>query len=108
MIKSNTFIDITFKSITFGWFDYVDSLERIHTNAFNSHIHTLKQFQFLDWSIALPSSEPIINHPPDYNIFEMLSSLVNLEALVFESKLIESIPDKAFQSLNGLQNKFLY
>ena len=95
-IESNTFFDITFNIIVI---EHVDSLERIHTNAFSSCTHTLQEFNFQDYTSSHATNELIINDLPDYNYFKMLSSFVNLQSLLFFTKLMTSIPDNAFQPI---------
>jgi hypothetical protein len=100
-IESNTFYDINFKIIIF---ERPTSLERIHTNAFASCIHTLQRFEY-NLNNRDNTSEGLISDSPDYNILEILSSFVNAEFIVFSNKALTSIPDYAFQPVNGPQNK---
>jgi hypothetical protein len=104
-IEPNTFYDITFESIGLSW---PDSLERIHTSAFISCIHTLKSFEYYHWGSSFQETGALIDDPPNYSIFGMLSSFVNVEKVDVRGSLLVSIPENAFrglQPINGPQDK---
>jgi hypothetical protein len=46
----------------------------------------------------------LTNSPPNYDLFHMLSSMINLEKLELYYTSITTIPSHAFQPVNGIQN----
>src|SRR5258708_34260367 len=46
-----------------------------------------------------------MNEASNYNIFDMLSSFVNLETITIYSESVTTIPENAFKIVNGQQTK---
>jgi hypothetical protein len=93
-LEENTFSDITF--------DYIQianstNLKLIHTNAFNSSnsfIHDLAVF-----------NSPIVNSPPNHDIFHLIRSMINLRNIQLDGTQITEIPSNAFQPLEGSESQ---
>jgi hypothetical protein len=50
----------------------------------------------------------LTNSPPNYDLFHMLSSMINLESVELDYTSITAIPSHAFQPVNGIQNNLTY
>ncbi len=93
-IEENTFSEITFDEISIF---YARNLTSINSHAFTSTNLVTKVIEIF--------FTPIINSPPNYDIFLMLSSFINLEKLVINGTQISEIPSYAFRSIIGIQSK---
>jgi hypothetical protein len=93
-IEENTFFEVTFDEI---FIDRAANLKSINSHAFNSTNSVTKRFTLWD--------APIVNSPPNYDIFVMLSSFINLEGVILIGTQISEIPSYAFRPINGIQSK---
>lgn len=93
-LEENTFFEIKFNEIEI-W--YASNLTSINTHAFTSTNLVTERFSV--------SHAPLVNSPPNNDIFVMLSSLINLEVLKIFGTRISEIPSNAFRPILGLQNK---
>jgi hypothetical protein len=50
----------------------------------------------------------LTNSPPNYDLFHMLSSMINLEKVELYYTSITAIPSHAFQPVNGIQNNLTF
>ena len=90
ILNESSFLDITFDNFVGR------NIDLIHNKAFGKTTEFIKNFI---------NSEGFINHKPkEYDIWNVLSSLVNVENIDVELNITE-IPTKAFSSLNGRQSK---
>jgi hypothetical protein len=103
-LPENTFGDITFESL---FISNAPNLTSIHTKAFSgTDTHGLT-YEFNIFNTSLKNS------PPNYDIFQVLSSMVNIKLIYLTDNIIEEISDNAFRPINGPQNNlsllyFLY
>ncbi len=103
-LEENTFYGITFDEI---YIYNATNLKLINTHAFNGTESVTKIFNincyvgFCEENL----STPLINSPPNYDIFQALSSMKNLEVLYLFNTNISEIPSNAFRPINGIQNK---
>jgi len=88
-------MDITFESI----YIYENDLTKIHTNAFENMAQTVKL-------LTIECDELDIGQP-NYNLFDMLSSFVNIEyiSLTFEGNGSIDVPQNAFHVITESQTK---
>lgn len=93
-LEENIFHEITFEEIRI---DGATELKHIHSNAFTTTNLITKTFH--------TSYSPIENSLPNYDLFHALSLMLNLESIVLDNTNIKEIPENAFKSLNGPQNK---
>ena len=98
-LPENVFLDIKFKQITIY---NSNNLNRIHTKSF---IHTefdIKNFICYQNFVSL-----LRNEPPEHDLYEAVSSLVNLETIYLSLATHEEheIPDWAFRPVHGLQKR---
>jgi hypothetical protein len=93
-IKDNTISDLKFEKI---YIYRCDKLTQIGTNAFNGTNSRIEHFEIHD--------TPIVNSPPNHDIFHLLSSMTNIKVIEFNNTNIQEIPPNAFKSVNGTQNK---
>ncbi len=93
-IEENTFFKVTFDEIVI-----IDAknLKLINSHAFNSTNMITKVF--------ILNNASIVNLPPNYDLFLVLSSFINLEILVVEATQITEIPSYAFRPIIGIQSK---
>ncbi len=93
-IEENTFFKVTFDEIVI-----IDAtnLKSINSHAFNSTNLITKVF--------ILNNAPIVNSPPNYDLFVVLSSFINLERLVLVETQISEIPSYAFRPIIGIQSK---
>ena len=85
--------DLSFWDITFDQF-YGSNIKLISNNAFGKATETIKKVSFHQ-----------LNHsPPEYNVWNVLSSLVNVEQISVGLNITE-IPSHAFIPFNGKQFK---
>jgi hypothetical protein len=98
-IPENVFIDIKFYRI----FIEESNFTRIHSNAFDSTSDYTNNF----WDQS--SAPKLRNSPPDYNLYEAISSLVYLRYLCIslDSDTVHEIPDYAFGKSSNQQNDLL-
>jgi hypothetical protein len=102
-IEANTFFGITFDEINIF---NATNLKLINTHAFTStNLVTQKFFVNEDgcFDQSFTGKIPLINSPPNFNLFEMLSSMINLEAIVLCHTELKEIPNHAFRSIIGNQ-----
>jgi hypothetical protein len=97
-LEKDALHDITFDSI---WLEHTPNLTLIHSKAFNATNMKTKYF-FLYYT------HNIVNNPPEHNIFDIVSSFVNLILFDLISTKITKIPSKAFMPLNGVQSNLKY
>ncbi len=95
-LPENTFGDITFESL---FISNAPNLSSIHTKAFSGTDSHGLTYQFNIYNTSLKNS------PPNYDIFQAFSSMVNIELIYLTDNMIEEIPDYAFRPINGSQNK---
>ncbi len=102
-LEENTFYEITFDEI---YIYNATKLKLINTNAFNATNLVTKYFRInCDANHCNPSySTPLINSPPNYDIFNALSSMINLREISLFRTNITEIPSNAFREINGIQN----
>jgi hypothetical protein len=93
-IEENTFFEVTFDEISIS---YARNLTSINWHAFTSTDLVTKVIEIY--------FTPIINSPPNYDIFLMLSSFINLEKLLINRTQISEIPSYAFRPVIGIQRK---
>jgi hypothetical protein len=96
-LKENTFFDLTFDEIEINW---ASNLTRINSNAFTTTNLVTKKF--------ITNYTPLTSSSPDYDIFHMLSLMVNITRIDLYRTQITEIPPHAFKPLNGYQNKLTY
>jgi hypothetical protein len=96
-IEENTFFEITFDEI---YIYYAIKLKSINSHAFNSTNLVTKRF-FSYYS-------PIVNSPPNYDLFLALSLFINLERLELYGTQISEIPSYAFRPIIGIQSKLSF
>lgn len=94
-LDANAFHNITFQYV---WISNANGLERIHSEAFESSSHTMKE-------VHIRNAKSLINEPPNYNVFKMLASFVNLQSIELIATNITSIPANAMKPANGDQEK---
>jgi hypothetical protein len=58
--------------------------------------------KFLD---PVEAMTPLTDQPPTHDLFLMISSMINLEALWLSHTMVSAIPSHAFRSVNGIQEK---
>ncbi len=95
-IEENTFFEITFDGI---YISNATNLKSINSHAFTST-------NLVTNSFVLDNS-PIVNSPPNYDVFLVFSSFINLEYLSVEGTQISEIPSHAFRPIIGIQSKLL-
>jgi hypothetical protein len=93
-IEENTFFEVTFDEIVI---EKAANLTSINSHAFTSTNMVTKRFRL--------SEAPIVNSPPNYDVFLLSSSFINLETLTFAGTQISEIPSYAFRPINGIQSK---
>jgi hypothetical protein len=93
-LEENTFYEITFDEIII--FNST-KLSLINTHAFTTTSLVTKTFQ--------SRLTPLINSPPNYNIFYALTLILNIESIVIQQSNITEIPSYAFKPVIGPQNK---
>ncbi len=93
-LDDNTFYDITFDEIRII---KAEKLTSINSHAFTATNFVTKKF--------ITDNTPLTNYPPNYDIFNSLSMISNIEHIQMERTNITEIPSYAFQPLNGFQNK---
>jgi len=93
-IEENTFLEVTFDEINIY---SATNLKSINSHAFTSTNLVTKLLR-IDYT-------PIINSPPNYDVFFALSSFINLEELLLIGTQISEIPSYAFRPINGIQSK---
>ncbi len=96
-IEENTFFEVTFDEI---YIYNATNLKSINSHAFNSTNLVTKRF--------LSYNAPIVNSPPNHDLFVVLSSFINLETLILTGTQISEIPSYAFRPIIGIQSKLLY
>jgi hypothetical protein len=96
-IEENTFFEVTFDQIEIG---FATNLKKINSHAFTSNNLVTKMFRL--------NNASIVDSPPNYDIFVVLSSFINLEYLELRGTQISEIPSYAFQPINGTQSKLYY
>ncbi len=95
-IEENTFFEVTFDDISIS---DATNLKSINSHAFTSTNLVTKTFSIIN--------APIVNSPPNHDIFLALSSFINLEGLELIRTEISEIPSYAFRPINGIQSKLL-
>ncbi len=93
-LEENTFSDITFNYVQIM---NAKNLKLIHTNAFkssNSFIHDFGVF-----------NSPIVNSPPNHDIFHLMRSMINLRDIQLDGTQITEIPMNAFKPLEGSESQ---
>ncbi len=96
-IEENTFFEVTFDEIIIF---NTTNLKSINSHAFTSTNLVTKEF--------ILTNAPIVNSPPNYDVFLVLSSFINLELLVFSVTQISEIPSYAFRPIIGIQSKLSF
>jgi hypothetical protein len=91
-LEENTFYEITFDDITFD----ATKLSFINTHEFTATNFVTKLFRV--------NSGPLVNSPPNYDIFKILSLVKNIEEIDIYYTKIDEIPSNAFKPLMGIQN----
>jgi hypothetical protein len=93
-LEENTFSEITFDEILIK---SAKNLKSINSNAFNSTNLVTKMFEVYN--------TPVINSPPNSDIFLSLSSMINVESIKMTKTQITEIPSYAFRTVIGIQSK---
>jgi hypothetical protein len=93
-IEENTFFEVTFDEILIY---NATNLKSINSHAFTSTNLVTKNFTL--------DNVPIVNSPPNYDVFLVLSSFINLEHLKLVGTKISEIPSYAFRPIIGVQTK---
>jgi hypothetical protein len=99
-LEENTFYEITFDEIKIF---NATKLKLINTHAFTTNNSVTKKFSVNRHLYQEIDSKTLINSPPNYDIFLMLSSLISLEEIYLLYTNITQIPSHAFRSINGIQ-----
>ncbi len=94
-LPENTFGDITFESL---FISNAPNLTSIHTKAFSGTDTHRLTYEFNIYNTSLKNS------PPNYDIFQAFSSMVNIKNIYLTQNKIEEIPDYAFKPINGPEN----
>lgn len=88
VLDNSSFWDIKFDYL------YGENIQLIHNNAFGKASETIKKINI---------SNGYVNHkPPKYDVWKVLSGLVNVEEIHVQLDITE-IPTQAFIPLNGMQ-----
>ncbi len=99
-LEENTFHNITFDQI---YIFNATKLKLINTHAFIATNSVTKKFSVNWYSFKEVDSKALINSPPNYDIFLMLSSIISLEEIYLVYTNITQIPSHAFRSVNEIQ-----
>lgn len=91
-LEENVFYDIVFDQMNIMG---AHSLTKIHTNAFNETNSFTATF--------FSKESPLVNSPPDYDLFAALSKMKKLESISIWDSKVEEIPSYAFTRVNGYQ-----
>lgn len=101
-LPENVFLDIRFKQIVIY---NSNNLSAIHTKSFINTEKDIRSFICYQNFVSR-----LRNHPPEYDLYEAVSSLVNLEQIYLSLATHENheIPDWAFRPVHGLQLSFKF
>ncbi len=93
-IEEKTFFAVTF--------DEIHIFNAANLKSINSHAFTSTNLVTKKLTIEYV---PIVNSPPNYDLFYAFSSFINLEELSLSGTQISEIPSHAFRPINGIQSK---